>query len=98
VTEWLVRPITQDQRDDVVDIAALLEQLRPSWQVKAACRGQVAVMFPTSAPGKKERDFRPALAICARCVVIDECRRFGAEETHGVWGARVMDRYGRKKQ
>ena len=57
-------------------LAVLYEAIgpEPEWQVEAACRGQVATMFPergqSTAPGK---------ALCASCPVLEECRAWAAE-------------------
>lgn len=61
-----------------------------AWRERAACRGATDVMYPADVtPGSKGRgsDYVSALAVCASCPVVDECRAAGAAERHGVWGA-----------
>ena len=50
----------------------------------AACKEFPNVNF---FPGKSE-SAAAALAVCARCLVLDECRTFAIRERieHGVWG------------
>lgn len=59
---------------------------RPSWMADAACAGaDPAAFFP-----ERGEDTGPALALCARCPVVDECRTYALEQPgrtdHGVWG------------
>ena len=64
----------------------------PSWQFRAACRGEEAALF--FAPGyferKEEKDAREVKAkeICARCPVRADCLEYAVriKEPHGVWG------------
>jgi hypothetical protein len=60
---------------------------RPPWMADALCRE-----FPEVSwfPGRGE-DVRPAKAICARCLVAEECAAFVASfdahaAEHGIWG------------
>ena len=61
------------------------------WQYQAACREADARLFfhPESerGPARDKRD-AAALAVCARCPVIDACRAHGlsVREPYGVWG------------
>jgi hypothetical protein len=68
----------------ISDVFALLE--RPAWHAKAACRGQLDVMFPKSRNNGKA--WSAALGVCATCTVVDECRQAAERhhEAHGVWG------------
>lgn len=76
--------------------AELLAQLiaRPAWQADALCREYPEVSFYP----RKGESTGPAKAICARCSVQDECRRYALEhETlnggHGIWaGTSALDR------
>ena len=70
----------------------MIEPAHPSWQHRAACRGEDSSYF--FAPGYFERRSEKlareavAKAICARCPVRDECLAFALEvrDPHGVWG------------
>jgi len=64
------------------DVLASLGYARPSWHGDSACVEHPELnWFP-------ERGDRldAALAICATCLVVDECKAFGADEHHGIWG------------
>lgn len=65
--------------------AAFLAALTPdAWMADAACRGaEIAIFFP-----ERGDDVRPALALCARCPVRDECAGYAAQfgpTLHGIW-------------
>lgn len=53
------------------------------WMTQAACRGATEVMFPT-----RGESLDPALAVCARCEVVEPCRQYAIDhdEKFGVWG------------
>jgi WhiB family transcriptional regulator, redox-sensing transcriptional regulator len=61
------------------------------WQMQAACRGMDSAFFfhpeRERGPAKADREAR-AKEICARCPVLEPCRRhaLAAEEPYGVWG------------
>lgn len=59
----------------------------PPWMRAAACRGMPPARFypPPGAPADD------ALAVCARCPVLDACDRHATEarEEHGIWGGRL---------
>lgn len=68
----------------------ILDELRPEWQRRAACRGIGAdpgtpnPFFPLD-----RRSTQQAREICARCPVRTDCLAYA--ETHGVegiWGGR----------
>lgn len=73
------------------DPAEILAQIlrRPAWMADAACRGMgVDEFFP-----RRGDDSRPAKAVCAGCLVRDECLAFAFEHEGdgmnlrvGVWG------------
>ena len=68
-----------------VDLLSLIPP-RPAWMADAACRETPGVIFfPTA--GESTED---AKAVCARCLVADECLAYAREngEQAGVWGAR----------
>lgn len=56
-----------------------------AWMDRAACKGAGTVSFFDAAdPG-------PALAICARCEVRDECAAYAAAtRATGVWGGKLI--------
>jgi len=59
---------------------------RPAWMKRAACRGMpIALWFPES---NNPAAFNKAKQICAECPVRDECREYGKEEKHGMWGGK----------
>jgi WhiB family redox-sensing transcriptional regulator len=69
--------------DDI--LAEMLGDLvgRPAWQADALCREYPEVDF---FPGRGEST-APAKAVCARCLVRDECRALAGERNEfGVWG------------
>lgn len=64
-------------------LAELLNSARPRWQRDALCREYPDVSwFP-----ERGGNGREARAICARCLVRDECRDYAIEHhEHGIWG------------
>jgi WhiB family redox-sensing transcriptional regulator len=62
-----------------------LDQLfaRPAWMADAACRGSAVNFHP-----ERGQDTRAAKAVCAGCLVRDECRSYalGVGDKFGVWG------------
>lgn len=65
-----------------------------TWQANAACRGaDTGLFFPVGDHGLQP-DYRPALAICAGCPVMDDCREASAREPFGVWGGTVPEERG----
>ncbi|WP_354644825.1 WhiB family transcriptional regulator [Kitasatospora camelliae] len=67
-----------------------------SWQLRAACRTTDTDLFfhPSGERGTPhdERE-QAAVAVCARCPVRSECRRYAlaAREPYGVWGGLTED-------
>jgi WhiB family redox-sensing transcriptional regulator len=56
----------------------------PVWKKAAECRGMDPAMFiPT-----KGEPYKPALRVCARCRVVDECLEWAIAtgEMSGIWG------------
>lgn len=73
------------------------EDVTPDWMDEAECRGATHVMFPNGGQGRgHSADYGPALAICARCPVLDECWAWVVETipayeirtSGGVWAGR----------
>jgi len=61
---------------------------RPTWHELAACRGMGPDLFypPASAPrGAAGDSHADARKVCSTCPVIDQCRRAGEAEAHGIW-------------
>jgi WhiB family redox-sensing transcriptional regulator len=67
-------------------LGALLD--RPSWMDIAACRGSGVDFVPKAPrPGRTSPAEEAALAVCRRCLVVDECLAFALEHGEaGVWG------------
>jgi WhiB family redox-sensing transcriptional regulator len=63
-----------------------------AWRFDAACRGEDSSLFfaPNYFERREEKDARErqAKAICARCIVREDCLEYALNirETHGVWG------------
>lgn len=61
------------------------------WQLRGACRDVDGELFfhpyGEREPSRSRRE-RAALAVCARCPVLFECRTYAlqAREPYGVWG------------
>jgi WhiB family redox-sensing transcriptional regulator len=79
-----------------VTVAALSRLPKPliatyEWQCRAACaRANPHLFFHPEGergPGREKRD-RAAVAVCAVCAVVQDCRTHGlsAREPYGVWG------------
>ena len=66
-------------------VANIIATKIDGWRAQAACRGRVEIMHPNGR-GTKQVDYRAALALCARCPVLEQCREAGATEKLGVWG------------
>lgn len=75
---------------DVLDVTGFLEAARPAWHARANCRGLTSAMFPKSQIGVPSHVlWAEAVAVCAGCEVIDDCRQAGVGEAFGVWGGEV---------
>jgi hypothetical protein len=73
------------------------------WQDEAACRGMntnvfiTRTTFPHRTPISVIRDFHAtALAVCARCPVVAQCRVAGRDQD-GVWGGTVRQERDRER-
>jgi hypothetical protein len=60
-----------------------LDQLmhRPTWMADAACREHPELSWYP----ERGEDVRAQKAICACCLVRDECAEAGVRERHGIW-------------
>lgn len=59
------------------------------WSDRAAClTAEPEVFFPIGAGEPALRETAAAKAVCASCVVIEECRAYAltSRQPHGVWG------------
>jgi WhiB family transcriptional regulator, redox-sensing transcriptional regulator len=73
---------TNRRRIPVLDAVAESLTDRPPWQSRANCRGMgPALFFPRKGEPQGE-----AKAVCAGCVVRDDCQAFGLDEKWGIWG------------
>ena len=70
--------------DDTLNAwADLINNVRPRWMRDALCREHPEVTWFPERGGTG----REARAICARCLVRDECRDYATEgHEHGIWG------------
>lgn len=59
-----------------------------AWKLKAACVNQEELFFAplNERPMKRNKRETKALAFCAVCPVIAECRVYGLRERYGIWG------------
>lgn len=76
--------ITGDEWSDSADLLELVRR-RPAFHLDAACReAPLSVSWFIEQGG----DARPAKAICARCLVVDECGAWAmaqGPELEGIW-------------
>lgn len=65
-----------------------LRDLVGAWAERGACRVEDPAIFFPPARGSRPPNYRPALAVCARCEVRRECLRFALDtnQEDGVWG------------
>lgn len=66
----------------------------PSWFDKAACKNKTNLFFPFYNERPKARIKREAkaLAICAQCPVVMECRAYARHNSeYGIWGAETEE-------
>ena len=59
------------------------------WSDRAAClTAEPEVFFPIGTGEPALRETAAAKAVCAGCIVIDECRDYAltSRQPHGVWG------------
>ncbi len=60
-----------------------------AWMDVGACReAEPELFFPVSSAGPALAQVAAAKAVCARCVVREECLQYALEtaQDHGVWG------------
>ena len=69
------------------EIIALFMDFRPSWHMKAECRGETKRMYPEHTRGKTP-NWGSAAYICKRCSVQEQCLTYAIanDETDGMWG------------
>jgi WhiB family redox-sensing transcriptional regulator len=78
-----------------------------SWRAEAACADPavdpesfhpVPIASSDKADGRHDPRYDPALAVCARCPVREQCRDWALEtgQTDGVWGGLTPDELRRK--
>lgn len=72
----------------------LVNQHRPSWHDRAACRESEVDFF-----SERAADVAAARAVCRGCPVEPQCRHFEADERYEVWGgvAAVERGYGHRR-
>jgi Transcription factor WhiB len=78
-------PSASPEPTSVKFVANIMATKVDGWRAEAACRGRVEIMHPNGR-GTKQVDYRAALALCARCPVVEQCREAGVTEKLGVWG------------
>ena len=61
-----------------------MKHIMGSWTEQAACKGKTDLFYPEQGDSKS---FRAAVAICASCPVIDDCRQHitDNDERYGIW-------------
>jgi len=59
-----------------------------TWADSAACKGRIGLFFPANRTENERSKVSRALAICATCPVLEQCRTYGvqANERYGIWG------------
>jgi WhiB family redox-sensing transcriptional regulator len=64
------------------------------WMIDAKCRDHDPEMFfPNSTGNGTRQAVARAAVICRECPVIFECRSYGRNEVHGVWGGEGRSGY-----
>jgi hypothetical protein len=74
-------------------LTAVVDQVRPRWQRRAACRGLGAARFVPSGRGANGETYGAAKAVCAVCEVAYECFSFAVDQeggSYGMWGGEVF--------
>lgn len=77
------------------------EPYRDDWRTRAECRDQdPELFFPTGTTGPALLQIEDALAVCARCPVVDACLQWALEtnQEQGVWGGMTEDERRRWKR
>jgi WhiB family transcriptional regulator, redox-sensing transcriptional regulator len=67
---------------------------RGGWWDLAACRSaDPDLFFPVSAAGAGRAEIAYAKAICARCVIRQQCLGYAlaSRQEHGIWGGTTED-------
>ena len=75
-------------------VPGLVNQHRPSWHDRAACRGSEVDFF-----SERAADVAAARAVCRGCSVAPQCAAYGRDERYGTWGgvAAAERGYGRRR-
>lgn len=86
LTAWLMAP----NEPEVVEAISSLNLGRPEWHIRAACRGADTALFLS---GRGRSASTAAIAICAGCVVRDECLDYAMSDIElvGVWGGTTTE-------
>jgi WhiB family transcriptional regulator, redox-sensing transcriptional regulator len=94
--------------DDADQVKRLMNVPRPrpgadparlDWRLLAACRSiDPDLFFPVSSAGKALAEADKAKAVCARCLVQDQCLAFAVQtrQAHGIWGGLTEEERHRK--
>lgn len=75
-----------------------LNELRPDWHLRAACRGQLDLFFQEGRGIGPAAARQQALAVCQRCPVLEECHQYATEHRvrFGIWGGELQVRWERR--
>jgi WhiB family redox-sensing transcriptional regulator len=86
LTAWLMAP---DAPEVVQGIVYFFNQ-RPEWHIQAACRGSDTALFLS---GRGRSASTAAIAVCAACLVRDECLDYAMSDIElvGVWGGTTTE-------
>jgi WhiB family redox-sensing transcriptional regulator len=83
---WLMAP----NEPEVVQRIFYVILNRPEWHLEAACRGADTALFLS---GRGRNASTAAIAVCATCVVRDECLDYAMSDIEivGVWGGTTTE-------
>ena len=84
-TAWLMAP---NEPEVAQGVAFFLR--RPEWQLHASCRGADTALFLS---GRGRSASSAAIAVCADCLVRDECLEYAMSDNEivGVWGGTTTE-------
>jgi WhiB family redox-sensing transcriptional regulator len=86
--------LAAEPRNTVSELLDRIAAGRPAWMADAACKEHPEVSFFPD----RYQPAGPALAVCAACLVRDECRAYALDQEvalAGVWGGTTS--LGRRK-